>query len=244
MITKSQFRSLRGFTFIELMVVIAVVAILASTVFVGYHRIVRSARAVDSLSQLRQIGVGFSLYVGEHNHFFPPAWNAEEGRTYAQYLDPYIYDGSEERKKENIFISPCAQAPVVVERWSHPITYSANPAICIDESADENGFPRQRPVPLWQIKRQIETILLIDGCQVTGNNGQARASFYAVEEVWQSPDGMDNLIDVGPDTDIDSSAGHIRYPANEMAQALMVDGSALRFRKGTITKANVNIGRR
>lgn len=61
----------RGFTLIELLVVIAIVAILAGLVLPGLARAKSSSKRASCLSNLRQIGLGWEMYVGDHEGRFP-----------------------------------------------------------------------------------------------------------------------------------------------------------------------------
>ena len=56
----------RGFTLIELLVVIAIIAILAAILFPVLPRAKEAGRRVRCQSNLRQIGIAFSMYVADH----------------------------------------------------------------------------------------------------------------------------------------------------------------------------------
>ena len=60
-----------GFTLVELLVVIAVIAVLAAIAFPVFQRMTEGGRATACVSNLRQIGAGLSLYLGEHNMIMP-----------------------------------------------------------------------------------------------------------------------------------------------------------------------------
>ena len=62
---------LTSFTLVELLVVIAVIAILAALLFPALGRAKEQARITQCLSNLRQIGIGLKLYVDEHDETFP-----------------------------------------------------------------------------------------------------------------------------------------------------------------------------
>ena len=60
-----------AFTLLELLVVIAIIAILASLLFASLARSKEKARSVACLGHLKQLGVGFLLYLDENNNNFP-----------------------------------------------------------------------------------------------------------------------------------------------------------------------------
>jgi len=60
----------RGFTLVELLVVIVIIAVLASAGFVGTYRFIENSRKVQALSLFRDFENGLALYTTEYNR--PP----------------------------------------------------------------------------------------------------------------------------------------------------------------------------
>ena len=78
-------KSKRGFTLIELLVVIAIIAILAAMILPALSSAQQKAQSIKCLSNLKQWGLGFTMYAQENSEIVP-----EEGNT-ANAID---YQGS------------------------------------------------------------------------------------------------------------------------------------------------------
>ncbi|GAB4117770.1 MAG: hypothetical protein Fur0036_01380 [Fimbriimonadaceae bacterium] len=61
----------QGFTIIELLVVVAIVAILAALIFPAIARAKASAKQTGCLSNMKQIGTAFALYMADEGDLFP-----------------------------------------------------------------------------------------------------------------------------------------------------------------------------
>ena len=69
--SKSVYRA--GFTLIELLVVIAIIAILAAILFPVFARARESARRTACLSNVKQLGTNWMMYVQDYDEQFPPS---------------------------------------------------------------------------------------------------------------------------------------------------------------------------
>jgi len=75
----------RGFTLIELMVVIAIIALLLAILLPALGAAKNSTRRLACATNLKQIGVGLQRYLGRHNDRYP---HASYMPSITQELDP------------------------------------------------------------------------------------------------------------------------------------------------------------
>ncbi|MHB1457677.1 MAG: DUF1559 family PulG-like putative transporter [Armatimonadota bacterium] len=72
-----------GFTLIELLVVIAIIAILAAILFPVFAKAREAARATSCLSNMKQLGTAFQMYMNESDQLLPvPHWEASRGNDW------------------------------------------------------------------------------------------------------------------------------------------------------------------
>lgn len=82
-------RQQAGFTLIELLVVIAIIAILAAMLLPALAKAKSKAQRIQCTSQLKQLGLGITLFTLDRDDMFPPAAYGTAGGQLA--WDTYIY---------------------------------------------------------------------------------------------------------------------------------------------------------
>ncbi len=84
------YRDRKGFTLIELLVVIAIIAILAAILFPVFARAREKARMASCSSNLKQIALGFLMYVQDYDERTPPGGNWSGALYWQLRIYPYL----------------------------------------------------------------------------------------------------------------------------------------------------------
>jgi len=102
-----------GFTLIELLTVIAIVGILAAIIIPTVGRVRASAKAAQSKSNLRQIGMATLAYLNENKGIFPYAnkltINGVPNRFWCDALEAYVLNYADPTRKNDLFFDPTAE---------------------------------------------------------------------------------------------------------------------------------------
>lgn len=85
----------RAFTFVEMLVVLAVIGILAAILIPAVSATRRKARRTECQNQLRRLGLGFHLYASVNDQLFPhedagSGGSPPQGTCWFDVLDPHL----------------------------------------------------------------------------------------------------------------------------------------------------------
>ncbi len=101
-----------GFTLIEMLVVIGIVALITALLFPAFSRVREKGRQTVCLSNERQLGVAILMYTHDNDDFLPPDYNAWAGRIY-----PYV---------KNVDVFHCPSDATTSQPPYFPVSYGVN----------------------------------------------------------------------------------------------------------------------
>lgn len=183
---KTNDRRKAGFTLVELLVVIGIIALLISILLPSLARARQSATALSCLSNLRQIGTALYMYADDHQGFLPV--NVDANVTWAVLLAPYLggttnpYDPN----MPKVFRCPSAQVMTqgTLHYTSHPLIM---PSITRSYGSDALGPIRfTKSYKLSAIKPTSEVAIVFDGTQMLSQyrNGRCEGAAWQIDGGW------------------------------------------------------------
>src|SRR5689334_10510232 len=152
-----------GFTLIELLVVIAIIAVLAAILFPVFAQAKMAARKVQSLSNLRQTGVAWSLYDTDAEGTVMRAWTVGIDRTFYWWGS---WDGMLFREREGLLFPYTKSHGIATDptfpnalRTALGLTgYGYNYGYLSPNDYDQNYNEIPRPVNESQVEQPVETL--------------------------------------------------------------------------------------
>ena len=186
----------RGFTLVELLVVIGIIALLMSILLPSLNRARENAKQVQCLSNLRQVSLAIVMYTQNNKDLMPGAgegppqkkwdwiyWDARTGNLPFTNLNecalaPYLSQGG--RMNPEYFRCPSDRAEEHISvyggRYPYYFSYTMNCYLADNSRAYATGLSisdpnRQKNFKSAYIKRPSRKVLLIDENERTANDG-------------------------------------------------------------------------
>ena len=150
-------RFLKGFTLVEILIVIAILGVLAGLLFPVFARARESGRRASCASNLKQIGVAISLYASDNNQTYPSIEGPRAFCTWLNYIDPYV-------KNSQIFQCPSNRDENAEFRAGCPKSEEdTGPRILYNGSYDRNMLIPGSHFHSHNFRHPATTILVLDG---------------------------------------------------------------------------------
>lgn len=166
--------SIRAFTLVEVLVVVAILGILAALLFPSITGSQNRAKSAKDAGNLRAIGSALALYAGENNGQIPVDSSPSQGPWFMA-LEPYLNTG--------LTAANMAGTPATVKRgtvWEYPLNlgpyrtlvgwgYGIN-AYYLSTWQFGESPPNHRPIRMAQVAKPSQTVFAMGSTFLSGSS--------------------------------------------------------------------------
>jgi len=209
-------RTRTAFTLIELLVVIAIIAILAAILFPVFAQAREKARAISCLSNLKQLGLSFEMYLQDYDEVMPinrqcvggvmagyiPCAEGLSTLGWVDMVEPYI-------KNNGILKCPDDGTPVINPQ---PVGYVISSTESLRTNINRTSYGKSNnlgnvpppfgyTVPLAQINYPSTTVMVFEWAPNQGGGDNGREDHGAPGNIQRNvtEQPQDSCSGVGPD---------------------------------------------
>jgi prepilin-type N-terminal cleavage/methylation domain-containing protein/prepilin-type processing-associated H-X9-DG protein len=177
-----------GFTLVELLVVIGIIALLISILLPSLNKAREAAKQTACLSNLRQIGIAMVMYTNDFKGKYPeassPTYDPWQASWNLQLVRAKCLSGDLTAYSSPIMVCPSDD---ITRAWGHPSTYWANVGhwsyLCGWINWGDGSSP-SKSITISKVKRPAEFILVFERADVSAIFGyQGYQQWYAGMEL-------------------------------------------------------------
>lgn len=203
----------RGFTLVELLVVVAIIALLMGILVPAMSRARQQAKAIICKNNLRQIGLAAYLYAEAWNWYLPRG-TGSTNKTWFQLFLPFLSQQPADNDYRSIKIYRCPSYPD-----KEQTVCFVNNAWEFDGLGDSVGHPAEEPTNVFGLRRLDRTIYLADNedgpgreiIRQRGDPGWHTCDVWSVNHLPKSPDAQRRVAHVRHNKGITKPGSNVLY---------------------------------
>jgi prepilin-type N-terminal cleavage/methylation domain-containing protein/prepilin-type processing-associated H-X9-DG protein len=206
-----------GFTLVELLVVISIIAVLLAVLMPSLQKARESAKNVVCKNNLKQIGYGISLYAEDHSQAMPPSWlnydSSPSSNNFMAIISPYLGEKMKKEQGNDFFgkdkvgmkVWMCPSFNPMPKTTKYLYSYAMNLHLSYDFSAEDSKWYRQRntvvgPKQDWATSLKLTKIqrpdqkLLVGDCIGGHVEFNAKELYYVLADKKTFPAAPDSAL--------------------------------------------------